>query len=306
LLGALSLFFLFTLAQADELKPEEQQCRARLQALGQALKLHLIYNDGKLPGRISELYKQGFVLDLDTFCCPASGTRITDPARIDEQSDYLVTTNATDEKPLLLFKERSAFHNGKTLAFYSDRSIRDYAPGATVANRPPSPPPLVTNAIPAITAPPSVVAPPAPRTNAVPAAVATVSAKPPVADTAPVSPLQQNEARTAYFSGMMAMSGKRPAEAEKYFRQAVEKDPHTVNYRLQLGHVLYQQEKWAEAAEAYRGAVQLEPDTGSHHGNLAAALMRDGKRDEAVAEAKEVMRCGIKEHWIYRELGLTP
>jgi tetratricopeptide (TPR) repeat protein len=147
---------------------------------------------------------------------------------------------------------------------------------------------------------------PVKRANTTTAPVTTVPDKPPMGIQTPLTALQQNEARTAYFSGMMVMSGKRPAEAEKHFRRAADIDTRNVNYRVMLGNVLFEQQKWGEAAEAYRNAVQLEPDTGSHHANLATALLRAGKRDEAVTEAKEAMRCGIKEHSIYRELGLTP
>ena len=108
----------------DDIKPDEQQCRAHLQALGQALKLYLIYNDGRLPAHISELYQQGFLPDLEVFSCPASGTRITDTGQIDKQTDYILTTMVTDEKPLPLLKERAGFHDGQALTFYSDMSIR--------------------------------------------------------------------------------------------------------------------------------------------------------------------------------------
>gem|GEM_PF-7134412 len=107
------------------IQSQEQECRGHLRQLGGAVVMYMRYNEGKLPTRIGELYEQGFVLDLRTFVCPSSGVKLTDAKRIDELSDYQVVSELTDERPLRMVWEKAAGHDGATLAFYSDRQIRD-------------------------------------------------------------------------------------------------------------------------------------------------------------------------------------
>ena len=131
----------FTYA-ADVMKPEEEQCRSHLQALGSALRLYLIHNDGQLPDRISDLYKQGFVLDPETFSCPGSDTRIANETEIDQRTDYLLGTPLSAERPAPIFKEKSGFHEGAGLLYYSDGSIRKI----TLPSSPAQPVPPVAKA----------------------------------------------------------------------------------------------------------------------------------------------------------------
>jgi hypothetical protein len=107
---------------ADQSAIEERQ--ANLNMLGSALGLYLMYNNGELPPRISELFKQGFVLDLNTFVLPTTGKRITDGGQLDALTDYEMVTQLTAERPLLLLREKTSPPGGNALAFYSDRKIR--------------------------------------------------------------------------------------------------------------------------------------------------------------------------------------
>jgi tetratricopeptide (TPR) repeat protein len=105
-------------------KPGEPECQENLRALGDALKLYLMNNEGKLPSRLSELYKQGFVPDLATFSCPASGKRITEEAQIDQLTDYEVVDQAGgDPKRRPIIKEKYGYHDGMALVFNTDFSI---------------------------------------------------------------------------------------------------------------------------------------------------------------------------------------
>ncbi|MFQ5913547.1 MAG: PPC domain-containing protein [Nitrospinota bacterium] len=116
---------------SEEEEARKQQCRRNLQTLGQALRMYLIYNEKKLPARISELYTNGFVLDLDVFSCRSTGARITDEKKIDELTDFVLATKITEERPLLLIKEKSADASGRVLALYSDRSVREIEASGT-------------------------------------------------------------------------------------------------------------------------------------------------------------------------------
>ena len=58
--------------------PAEAECREHLQLLGAACARFLSITEGKPPARMSDLYKQGIVFDLEAFTCPALSNRITD------------------------------------------------------------------------------------------------------------------------------------------------------------------------------------------------------------------------------------
>ena len=100
----------------------DQECQARLRLLGDAFQRHLLYHTGQPPARLGEL--QSFVLDLETFSCPASGRRLTGAAKIDTDSDYAVVTQLGKQRPLPLLKERAGHHGGQAHTFYSDRTIK--------------------------------------------------------------------------------------------------------------------------------------------------------------------------------------
>ncbi len=70
-----------------------------------------------------------------------------------------------------------------------------------------------------------------------------------------------------------------------------------------LGKACAAQKKWAEAVTAYRHAVDLT-DEAPFHASLAEALLRTGKRDEAIKEAKKAIEKGLPNLPIYKELGL--
>ncbi len=157
------------------------ECQARLRTLGDALQRHLLYNKGKPPARLSDL--QSYVLELENFSCPASGRRVTEPGKIDTDSDYAVVTELGAQRPLILLKERADHHDGKAHTFYSDRTFKtgsavaglgttftgQGSPQITVTNAPPIV--TTTNAIP-IT-PPIL---PATNTPALPVELATTLA----------------------------------------------------------------------------------------------------------------------------------
>lgn len=107
----------------------EARARRNLQVLGHALARYMLYNDGKMPKRISELHEQNFVFDLQAFASPASTTKIASAGEIDAKTDYFLTTHPSQDRPLLLIKEKRGLHGGKALAFYSDRSVRPESPG---------------------------------------------------------------------------------------------------------------------------------------------------------------------------------
>jgi beta-lactam-binding protein with PASTA domain len=101
---------------------ENRQLNLRM--LGEALRRYVIDNEGRLPAHLSELYKQGLVMDLSVFSLPSGGTRIMGESQIDTLTDYEMLAKLTNERPLLVFREKVGPRNGLPLAFYSDRTIR--------------------------------------------------------------------------------------------------------------------------------------------------------------------------------------
>ena len=94
------------------------------------------------------------------------------------------------------------------------------------------------------------------------------------------------------------------AEAEKVCKKGVEHAPEDAIIRCKLADALHVQKKYEEAAAEYRVAIELKPDEGKCHANLAGTLVRQGKRQEALRSAQEAKSLGLKEHWVFKNLGL--
>ena len=58
------------------------------------------------------------------------------------------------------------------------------------------------------------------------------------------------------------------------------------------------------AEEAYRVALTLNPKNGQVHAGLAAILLKEGRRSEAITEAQQAQRNGVTDDDVYKQLGL--
>ena len=77
------------------------------------------------------------------------------------------------------------------------------------------------------------------------------------------------------------------AAAEATYWRATERKPTSWYLWNTLGGFLLQgPNKYEEASTAFRKAIALNPDAGPVHSNLAAALIRLGRSDEAKAELR--------------------
>ncbi len=93
--------------------------------------------------------------------------------------------------------------------------------------------------------------------------------------------------------------------AEVYARQAVDQAP--TGWRVnRLANVLYDQERFEETVDLYRQAIELEPKVAVYYANLAGSLLRLGRRDEALVEARKAVEhgCTRESHWAIKQLGL--
>ncbi len=85
----------------------------------------------------------------------------------------------------------------------------------------------------------------------------------------------------------------RLTDAEAAYRKATTIEPDAVPVWVNLGELLYQQQRHAEAETAFRGAVEnasMEENRGVAHDALARFLIRLKRYDEGVAELKEAAR----------------
>ena len=124
LLGTALASSLLSAAQPEQMPGAEKVSRANMLALGHALRAYLVLNEGRLPKCLSHLYEEALVPDLEIFSCPASGRKIRDANEIDTMTDYKIVPELGRTLPTLLFTEKYGFHNGKALAFYSNRTFK--------------------------------------------------------------------------------------------------------------------------------------------------------------------------------------
>ena len=71
---------------------------------------------------------------------------------------------------------------------------------------------------------------------------------------------------------------------------------------LHMGNLLFSQKRYADAARSYREAIERRPEEGILHANLAGALLRLGRVEEARRAARRARDLGANEHWVYGEL----
>ena len=86
---------------------------------------------------------------------------------------------------------------------------------------------------------------------------------------------------------------RRPTDAEAAYRKATEIEPDAVPVWVNLGELLFQQQRHEEAEAAFRSAVEkasMEENRGVAHDALARFLIRLKRYDEGVAELKEAAR----------------
>jgi tetratricopeptide (TPR) repeat protein len=96
------------------------------------------------------------------------------------------------------------------------------------------------------------------------------------------------------------------AEAERWFRQATERDPGHAQAHFHLGIVLCVQTRREEATPHFRRAVQLQPTMAKAHFELALSLIEDGQIDDARASLGRVLELEPSHPSARQELGQLP
>ncbi len=279
----------------------ETTCREHLEVLGAAYGRYLVMTGGRPPERMSDLYRQGLVLDLDTFTCPAAGNRIADAKQIDEKTDYTIATNLTDRTPMLLFQEKKGIHEGQALSYYSDRTFRKTAPPPQATNSP-SPDVGGVNG-------PTAVAP----TNQIARILAWDAVgkeqyrvgKWAAAESAFREAIRLDPTNTwhSFNLGLSLAQQGRWSEAEGAYSNAVLLNGSYAPAQDQLGHAYFNQSKWPAAAVAYRAAIQLDSTNGSYRAHLGATLRLQTNWMSAEASYREASRLDPDNAQYHVEVG---
>ncbi len=87
--------------------------------------------------------------------------------------------------------------------------------------------------------------------------------------------------------GIQALNANQPAQAEPFFRRAVDADPSSVDARFNLALVLGMEAKDAEAIDVYRKTLELSPRLFEADLNLGILLLRNKRPADAVIVLKE-------------------
>ena len=126
------------------------------------------------------------------------------------------------------------------------------------------------------------------------------------AASAGVSAADRNQAAARLAKAVELLAAGKHAAAEVELRASILLNPTADDAWMNLGEACMQQAKWPAAVAAFRQAVVLQPEDPLYRADLAQALLKQGNRSEAVAEAKESLRLGMEKdvHPIFKELGL--
>ena len=82
-------------------------------------------------------------------------------------------------------------------------------------------------------------------------------------------------------------------------------DPGHTEHHNDLGNALYIQGKYDSARKAYGRAVEINPREPVYQANLAGALVKLNRIDEARTHADLALKLGFTEHWVFDALGIS-
>ncbi|MGE5360213.1 MAG: tetratricopeptide repeat protein, partial [Bacteroidales bacterium] len=103
------------------------------------------------------------------------------------------------------------------------------------------------------------------------------------------------DAKALIDMGMAAAQLEDLPLAERFFREAVEREPQVATAREHLGVVLGMQGRSADAAAQFEAAVRLDPSRGTAHFHLAVAYAQLGRFREARAHAEDAARLNPRD-----------
>ena len=111
-----------------------------------------------------------------------------------------------------------------------------------------------------------------------------------------IEPLGRRHPEVAEIQHLLAIVldlNRRPAEANRHFRRAVEIQPSSVGFRTNFGASLMRLGQASEAERQFRHALELEPSHPTASFNLGTTLLQQGRSDQALP-------------WLEKALSLQP
>ncbi len=102
----------------------------------------------------------------------------------------------------------------------------------------------------------------------------------------------------------MFQAGRLP-QAEKLFREVLEREPREVNALQLLGLTMFQQGNPQEGERLLRKAIRRSPKIAKFHFNLGHMLEMQGKLKEAVFAFREARKLDPQDEWIPVNLGIA-
>jgi len=108
----------------------------------------------------------------------------------------------------------------------------------------------------------------------------------------------------AYLGTLYSMKGE-PAEASKYYEQALQIDPLSAAAHNNLGIVLIEQGRVDEAIHHFSEALRINPEHSSSHLNLGNILARQGRLDDTIGHYTAALRIDPNQAEAHHRLGLA-
>jgi hypothetical protein len=102
------------------------------------------------------------------------------------------------------------------------------------------------------------------------------------------------------------LAEKKYSEAETLYRDVVAHDSTDSNTRYLLAICLGYQGKYTGEEEQLREAIRLFDQYGMAYADLAACLFKQNRIEDAKPFARKAIELGVKDHWVYASLGITP
>jgi tetratricopeptide (TPR) repeat protein len=94
-------------------------------------------------------------------------------------------------------------------------------------------------------------------------------------------------------------------EAEKIYREILEKAPNHLPSIMSLGVVLFRSQKLKLAEEQFQKAIAMSPDDAFSHTTLGIIHYTQGKYDDAVSDLKKAIEINPKNATAHNYLGIT-
>src|SRR5439155_24512436 len=110
------------------------------------------------------------------------------------------------------------------------------------------------------------------------------------------------EAEVRYTRAAAARAVRKPAEAERLLRAAVESNPGLSKAWTDLGEILRLDHRTKEAREAFTMALEGDPEDARAHLGLAAALQDEGRDAEAMIAYRRALGHGLTSTDLYSAL----